>query len=87
MNKIYKYSLNTNIPRFNLELPAQAKILSFQVQNTIPTIWVLVDTENTYVTRSFEIYGIGHIINNTFENYIGTVQVGNYVWHLFEKNI
>lgn len=91
MKTIYKYPLVIEPFEYIIEidLPEDAKILTVQNQNKIPTIWVLLDTDKPKVKRSFKIIGTGHKIDKTISlNYIGTIQnesiLGSLVWHLFE---
>jgi hypothetical protein len=71
-----------------IDLPADSKILSFQVQNGKPYIWVIVDPEKTLVSRYFTIIPTGAEIEYLSEVliYIGTIQMasGAIVFHLFE---
>ena len=51
-------------------------------------LWALVDTdEGRMVRRMFRIYGTGRKIREPRRNlnYIGTVQIGSFVWHIFER--
>ncbi len=85
MMKIFKYEISLKIPRFKLYLPGNARILSFQMQRHIPMLWILVDPEIDLVPVNFVIHGTGHDINfDEIHDYIGTVQDGSFVWHLFE---
>lgn len=80
---IWKYELPLSSLN-NLEIPSGAKILTVQVQNNKPCIWVQVDENNTKETRTFRIYGTGHTMLDEKTTYIGTWQDGIYVFHLFE---
>lgn len=82
---IYKYGIPI-LDDFYLDLPAQAKILSFQVQGESPVIWALVDPTNDVESRRFSIRGTGDEIDaKDSDMYIGTVQKKHgFVWHLFE---
>ena len=80
---IYKY----NIPmesEFEIELPTHRKILSFQVQNNLPQLWALVDPDTPKERVAFHLFGTGILIQEWIGNYIGTIQLHGYVWHLFE---
>ena len=53
-------------------------------------LWAVVNTEEAkLVRRLFRIYGTGREIKEPLEslNYIGTVQTGPFVWHVFERNV
>lgn len=83
--KIFKYEIPIK-DKFNLELPAYSKILSFQVKNNIPSIWVLVDEQKGLKYKYFTLVGTGHDFEHHPDvmTFIGTIQLGPFVWHLFE---
>lgn len=85
MKKIYKYDIPI-LDDFYLDLPIQAKILSFQIQDETPVIWALVDPTNDPETRRFSVWGTGEVIDlKNSDIYIGTAQKKHgFVWHLFE---
>lgn len=89
--KIYKYNLE--ISGTTLMLPVGAKVLSLQVQNEKPCIWVMGNFKEFQKEeeRKFAFAGTGHQLPEDSENpdnykleYIGTIQMGIFVWHLFE---
>ena len=91
MKAIYKYQI---LPegRFNLYLPKEAIILSFQYQNAVAVIWVMVNNAYNTEERHFRLYGTGQPIENIPRDaglhYIGTAQQSQnppLVWHLFEE--
>lgn len=84
MQTIYKYPLEIRDVQI-IEMPPRAKLLSVQCQNKTLCLWALVD--NSHVTKSprtIEIRGTGHSCEGLEGKYIGTVQIGNYVWHVFD---
>lgn len=87
MKTIYKYPVKIT-DAFTVDLPVGAEILTVQMQNDEPCMWVLVELEpGIRETRAFRIYGTGHMVNDK-DSYIGTFQQhdGRLVWHLFEVN-
>lgn len=83
--RIFKYLLK--LQELNtLPMPENARILSFQMQGDVPTLWAYVDPLARRTSRSFRIVGTGNEVppECNFESYIGTVQDRGYVWHLFE---
>ncbi len=84
MITIHKYPIKVN-NYIRLALPVGAKILTVQVQNNIPFIWALVDTNQQIQLRTFRIYETGREIS-TVGIYISTFQLdnGRLVCHLFE---
>lgn len=88
MKTIYKYPLILK-DRQQIELPTSAKFLSLQVQNSTPTMWCMVDTDDlesiksTYMA-SIYIFGTGQEVTCSDDyTFLGTVQQGSYVWHVF----
>ncbi len=91
MRTIYKYPIPIE-GAFEIELPKEAMILSFQCQNGVPCIWAMVETGFVEEERSFRLFGTGHPIeripNDRSLHYIGTAQQSQtppLVWHLFEE--
>lgn len=89
MKTIYKYQIQIR-DEFKLKLPIETQILSFQVQNGRPVLWVMLDPELEREERNFRIFRTGHPIQIAEEkslHFIGTIQDENLslVWHLFEE--
>jgi hypothetical protein len=81
----YPFDITKNPNTFNM--PRNAEILCIKVQNDIPTIWALVDSDDDMATedRVFEIFGTGWDINgDEINEYIGTFFNGPLVFHVFE---
>lgn len=83
MITIYKYELELKGEQ-SLSLPADAEILSIQVQNGCICAWVKLDTEKPERTRTIAIYGTGQPGGPNSAQYIATLQMGSMVWHFFE---
>lgn len=68
MKTIWKYQLGEveNI----LSIPKESQILSFQIQNNIPCIWVLVDSKREKEKRIFTIYGTGVEITEEYISFV-----------------
>lgn len=86
--KIFKYEVPL-LDKFELEMPVDSEILSFQSQNGNIMLWVLVDPGCLSETRRFKLLSTGSDIDMDVDEtnkFIGTVQQlnGNLVWHLFE---
>lgn len=87
MRTVWKYQLGwTGL--HELSLPAGAEILSVQLQDDTPTIWALVHTDATHITRRFLVTGTGWDIDREVSHrplrHVGTWQDNGFVWHLFE---
>jgi hypothetical protein len=85
MARIWKFEVSIT-DEFTLDLPYGAVILTVQTQRDTPCVWVAVDPEAPFVTRTFRIFGTGHSFDPDYLRYIGTFQTfdGILVWHLFE---
>ena len=85
MKRIYKYPVPIT-DEFKLELPEGAKLLNFQTQDNKPHIWALVDPMRQLEAVGFRLFGTGQPIGNTDTlEYVGTVQIEPFVWHLFKS--
>lgn len=82
IHKIWKYQFEIS-DVVEIEMPGGSTPLSVQVQDGKPTLWVFVDTGKTKIIRRFYIYGTGHPIALEGVAYIGTIQLGQFVWHVF----
>ncbi len=84
---IYKYKFMNRCE--TIELPADAEILDIQIQDYEATMWVLLNTEDEKIERTFKMFGTGveiKIIDSEhFYEYLSTVQFENEeVYHIFE---
>lgn len=83
MKTVYKYPVNLD-DRVAVEMPVGATILSLQMQNSMPCLWCLVDPGAPREHRSFRWFGTGHPIEAADAAFVGTIQAGPLVFHLFE---
>ncbi len=84
--KIWKYQISNNDIIIKVPGGKSAQILSLQLQDNVPTIWVLVNPEEELAERRFVTFvtgSFGNIISN-YHNYIGTYQIDGFVGHVFE---
>jgi hypothetical protein len=85
MKTIWKYQISIGPVRV-VDMPTDAEILTVQMQDSVLTLWALLDPTSWPKSRRFEVYGTGHPIDYPHElKYIGTVQDGPLVWHVFER--
>lgn len=84
MITVHKYVLEL-ADYFDLKLPEGAKVLSVQHQNGAICLWVLVNTDSPLKTTHFGFVGTGHEQHPglRFAPFIETLQMGNFVFHLF----
>jgi len=85
MLKVFKYPLEI-LSYHQVELPVGAKVLKFENQNNVPTIWALVDPSPSVPkeTRLFRLAGTGHEIDEEHLKFIDTVFINQFVLHFFE---
>ena len=84
MRTIWKYPITDN-PCQQIEMPLNAECLCIQLQDNIPTLWALVETEEP--KRIFDIltYYTGvHWVDKEGQ-YIGTYQLTGLVYHVFVR--
>lgn len=84
---IWKYAVPVR-GAFQLEMPRDARVLSVQIQNGEPQVWVVVDADAPTEMRAFRVFGTGHPIDASPDimRYVGTFQLYDcaLVFHLFE---
>lgn len=88
MKTIYKYAIDVTDEQI-VKLPANARILTVQVQGGTPCIWALVDTNEVLIEDvTIRVHGTGHPIDDSDNlDYIGTFQMhgGSLVFHVFRE--
>ena len=86
--KIFKYPLEDEDQQ-QIMLPVNAEILTVQMQGNTLCLWAKVDEtahlENRREERTIEQLGTGWPLNDDKRRYLGTIQRGPLVWHVFEK--
>ncbi len=83
MAKIYKYVLELQDQQF-VTLPEQYQILTVIEQDGKMVLYAKVKEEKVTKNVTILIRGTGHEIEENV-NYINTVKMGYYVWHVFYK--
>ncbi len=86
MEAVWKYEL-TNASCQEIQMPEYAEVLTIQLLNNTPSMWVRVDPENKLVTHSFLVVWTGEKFDGIRSNYqyIGTYQSKNHlVYHVFK---
>lgn len=82
MKTIHKYPIRV-APRQYIPMPRGAQILCVQLQQGVPHIWALVNTDYGSVDKIITTHATGGDAENA-GTYIGTYQMGPLVWHIFE---
>ena len=81
MKTIWKFELDFGTTV--IDVPQGGEILTMQIQENIPCVWINIESKNDKEKRTFATVGTGHPIE--FKNkYIGTYQQGALVWHILE---
>lgn len=87
MATIFKYEV---LPGLNtISIPQSSRILSAGAQNNSVFIWVLTTNNTQTEAKHVFVSGTGHPIENELAeqlNFINTVIVGEFVWHVFQRN-
>jgi hypothetical protein len=68
-----------------VSVPRGAVPLSVAVQDRVLQAWVLVEPELPRVNHPVWVIGTGRALDDTVDlgGFLGTVQNGHYVWHVF----
>lgn len=84
--RIYKYPLEITDEQ-HVAMPRGARLLSVQLQRDgVCCLWALVsdDSDDVDSSRLIYIVGTGNPTDIADEPFIGTVQMGQSVWHIFD---
>ena len=88
--RILKFSLiNDSIATsYNLLLPVGSKVLHFDHQNDVPTIWCACPDTNEVETATFHICYTGHEFPPGKQTYLGLTMIYDrkIVLHLFQEH-
>jgi hypothetical protein len=84
MKAIWKYQLFVVDIVRPLEMPKDSKIVYVAEQNGAICLWSLGSPKADTETRHFVVHGTGHPVC-TQESYLGSAQIGTFVWHVFEE--
>lgn len=84
MPRILKYPIEI-ADKFSILFYNNSSLLSVQVQDGKPFMWVRSDEKEHLVEVQFRIIGTGQEINEENIQYFATFQIPPHVWHLFIK--
>lgn len=87
MEVVYKYPLEL-VEKQELRLPDNHEILDIQLQNGVPCLWVLLNSDDMEPSAEHRFYitmvGTGHPFNSKQLSFIKTLQLSNQlVFHFF----
>lgn len=83
---IWKYPLKQKEMQ-EIEMPEGAGILCAQEQDGTPCIWAQVNPHAEKKPIRVYIYETGQMLHNTQGRYIGTIQLGTYVIHIYAEDV
>ena len=85
MKSINKYILKMIKEQF-INTHEDASILSVEMQNGIPRIWITVDTEKPKQNIQIGIYETGKLIPSDICSmfFINTIVTNKHEWHVFQ---
>lgn len=85
---IWKFPLGQPGFANSFPMPKGAEILTVQMQGGVPCIWAVVnpaELRDFWETVTFQIIGTGWDFDTRHKRkYVGTVQDGPFVWHVFQ---
>lgn len=84
MKNIYKYEIKGPSDREQvLLMPKGAIPLTVQKQDGKVTMWAEIERSRPIVERKLYLFGTGWEIDTEGLSYVGTIQDGIFVWHLY----
>lgn len=84
MKAVWKFPLEISDTQ-NVFMPPGAEILTAQMQADELCLWAVVTPGPMTERRTIEIVGTGNPMPEAERRYIATVQMGAFVWHVFEQ--
>lgn len=87
MKTIYKYPIRM-VDSQRLSIPLGAKLLSLQVQHGTPCLWAEVDDdEGINQELVVSVVGTGQTVPPGAVNYVGALQFGVMVFHIYTSTL
>lgn len=82
--KIWKFELKKERTQL-VNMPEKSEIIDIQMQNDKIVMWALVSPETPEIEVKINMYGTGWETheNTSKDEYLATVQDGDFVWHFF----
>jgi hypothetical protein len=85
MHEVWKYHVPIQLSPFAHDMPAGAEVLCVQDQRGQKMMWAKVNPKADSVPRYFRWLTTGQPSQTSLNaKYVGTVQDGDFVFHLFE---
>lgn len=85
MRTIYKFPLAVTDEQ-QIEMPRGSRFLGVETQGGVLYLWAIVETENPRYRHAFYVVGTGNPlpVDAVESTYLGTVDEGPFVWHVFD---
>ena len=88
MKSVWKFPFSVGVD-FTIDMPIGSEIIHVASQHETPCLWAIIDADRTEEgsnTRTFSVFGTGHIIYGDALKYCGTFFLlgGSFIGHLFE---
>lgn len=83
MKTIWKYELWPG--KEELQIPKGGEVLCVKMQNGVPCLWVLVESEREVEEIRVSIYGTGFEVKENPGKYAGTFITEGFVFHVFVR--
>jgi len=83
MRTVWKFPLAITDSLQTIDMPIGSLIVKAGSQGGQITLWAEVNTEADLRPRVFRVHGTGHEIDHGVD-YIGTVPIQSFVWHVYE---
>jgi 3-polyprenyl-4-hydroxybenzoate decarboxylase len=82
--KIWKIELKKDRTQL-VKMPEKSEIMDIQMQNGKPVMWFLTNPESKEIEVKINMYGTGWETHESAskDEYLSTVQDGDFVWHFF----
>jgi len=84
---IWKYELITIFGIQEIAMPSGSVILTLQLQNGIPCLWVLVEPDKPIEKVIIKVLATEGSDIISLRKYIGTYQIGGLVFHVFNMGV
>lgn len=82
MRQVWKFAI---VPfATDIRMPKGAKLLHVALQDENPCLWAEVESKAPIVKRNIRTYGTGHKIDDEPSIYVGTFQIGQFVFHVYD---
>jgi hypothetical protein len=83
MSTVWKFQVAIDDVPTAIEMPELAEVVHVDSQAGGLWLWALVVPDRPSEIRRFVVHGTGHSVPHS-HLYVGTVQMGPLVWHVFE---